>query len=93
MASTMEVVRSKSVRVNIGDFQHVDFFASMKMYDVAEIDAHRVSTALTINCARAVLADLIVHFAKRNKKYTAEQICRMYGLDVGPTKKAEADFG
>lgn len=89
MAKISEVVNSKSVKVNLGDYQSADFFVSMKSLEVA--DAKRTTAELEVLCTAAMLANLRGHFAARGKKLSDADICKRYGLKMPATKKD--DFG
>lgn len=90
MAKITEVVSSVTVKVNLGDYQSVDFFTSIKaevedgeLIAVANGKVHMIAVAAT-------LAKLRGHFAARGKKYTDDTLARMYGLRIPPT--AQKDF-
>ena len=88
MAKITEVVSSLSVKVNVGDYQSVDFFTSLKAEDVKPETAERTAAELNAFCNRNMVANLRAHFAARGKKLTTEEICKRYGLTV-PKKEAE----
>lgn len=89
----MEVSKSASAKVNLGDYQSADFFTSIKK----ELDdratpkeIQKFAAKLQSACNEALLNDLRAHFAARKKQYTDDQIRRMYGIPK-PTK--EPEFG
>ena len=88
MAKITEVVGSVTVRVNVGEYQSVDFFTSMKAVDIR--DADMVAISLQDKLVKATLAKLRSHFKARGKHFTDAQICRMYGLNP-PSN--EREFG
>lgn len=82
MAKIIEVVSSVTVKVNLGDYQSIDFFTSIKaeveegeMVAVANAAVHRTAVAAT-------RAKLQAHFAARGKKYSPETLAKMYGLPL-----------
>ena len=88
----IEAVSSVSVKVNLGDYQSIDFFTSIKaevgdgeLLAVVNASLHRVATAAT-------LAKLRAHFAARGKKMSDESLAKLYGLKIIPDKPPE-DFG
>lgn len=88
MAKITEVVSSISVKVNLGDYQSVDFFTSLKANDVKPTEAESTAAELNAFCNRNMIANLKAHFAVRNKKLSTADICKRYGL-VAP----KAEFG
>lgn len=90
----MEIVKSASAKVNLGDYQSADFFTSMKMVvddnRVKPKDIIKFAAGLQVLCNECLLNDLRGHFAARKKQYTDDQIRRMYGIPK-PTK--EPEFG
>lgn len=81
MAKIIEVVSSLAVKVNVGDYQSVDFFTSAKS-EVAPVgeDAEGVAAVTHKIVMDATLSKLRAHFRARGKKYDDATICRMYGL-------------
>lgn len=90
MAKITEAVSSLSVKVNVGDYQSVDFFGSLK----AEISDGEllavVQDKLNRTLHASMLARLRGHFRARGKKYDDATICKMYGLTP---PKPEPEFG
>jgi hypothetical protein len=89
MAKITEVVSSLAVKVNVGDYQSVDFFTSLKAEVEPTEDAARVGRALNDLCNSNMIANLLAHFAGRGKKLTTAEVCKRYGLK--PPK--EPEFG
>lgn len=87
MAKIVEVVSSMTVKVNVGDYQSVDFFTSMKAETTG--DSMKAIGELQTSLVLATLAKLRAHFKARGKKYTDEQICRIYGLAIPAKPKPE----
>lgn len=87
----IEVVKSGSVRVNLGDYQSVEFFASFKAEckDTIE-DLARTEESLDLLIASNLTRTLVNHYHRRGKKITAEQVAKQYGLNM---KKPGEDFG
>lgn len=80
---TVELVVSRTVRVNLGDYQSVDFFMSLKGEVESGDDLNKERRKLK-NAVEAGLAhDIQMHFVRRNKKASLEQITRRYGLYNG----------
>jgi hypothetical protein len=88
----MEIAKSASAKVNIGDYQSVDFFTSLKntIDDPTPKEVRRVAANLQAMCNECLLNDLRAHFAARKKQYSDDQIRRMYGI---PKPKTEPEFG
>ena len=80
-----------TVKVNVGDYQSVDFFAAMKSEVQGEAEARMESARLHKTLNEVMVGRLRAHMKARGKKYTDAQICRMYGLTLA-TKPAD-DFG
>lgn len=76
----VEVVVSRSVRVNLGNYEAVDFFVSMK----AEADEEDSATAVALDVRRkvesAIAKDIEIHFKKRGKKISEQDIRKRYGI-------------
>lgn len=92
----MEIVKSAAAKVNIGDYQSVDFFVSMKD-TLAGTKGRPAPTSGEIAlaasrlqqlCNELLLADLTAHFATRGKKYTADNVRKMFGIP-----KPQPEFG
>lgn len=86
MPKIVEVVSSMTVKVNVGDYQSVDFFTALK---AESPDALKATEELHALLNRATLSKLRAHFKARGKKYTDEQICRIYGLAIPAKPKPE----
>jgi hypothetical protein len=80
MAKVIEVVSSMTVKVNVGDYQSVDFFTSLKAEDVQ--DATKTAAMLQRQLNAITLAKLRAHFKARGKVRDDNSICRMYGLQI-----------
>ena len=91
MARITEEVGAITVKVNVGDYQSVDFFTSMKAEMQGGDDPEKIAAGLQAKLTASTLAKLRAHFKARGKKYTDEQICRMYGLAI--TAKPKGEFG
>lgn len=90
----MEVSKSASAKVNLGDYQSADFFVAIKkeLDDRATAkEIQQFAAKLQAACNEALLNDLRAHFATRGKKYTDDNIRRMYGIPK--SKPAENSFG
>jgi hypothetical protein len=72
-----EVVVSRSVRVNLGDFQGTELFVSMKDESDEPVKAQRRLRRLV---DQALIADLQRHFKARGKPISVEAICKRYGF-------------
>lgn len=82
MMKITEVVVSRTVRVNLGDYQSVDFFVSMKATpDGSNLEAVRAQ--LSQNVDMAVARDIAANFKRRGKGLSREQIAKRYGLNTG----------
>jgi len=85
MAKISEVVSSLAVKVNVGDYQSVDFFTSMKAAEVT--DPKTTATRLHQLTNAAMIDNLKAHFRARGKKLSTAEICKRYGL-----KSPEPEF-
>jgi hypothetical protein len=75
-----EVVVSRSVRVNLGDYQAVDFFVSMKA-EIDELDTPaEAALALRRHVEDAIATDIRVNFKKRGKVISEQDIRKRYGI-------------
>ena len=88
MAKITEVVSSLAVKVNVGDYQSVDFFTSIK----AEVkpfdeDASKVASLTYRLVNAAMISNLKAHFAARGKKLSTADICKRYGLQLPKEKE------
>lgn len=93
MAKLTEVVVARSVKVNLGDYQSIDFFASAKVENFTGQDNR---LAVIDDTGRrledALAAQILASYKTRGKKATLEQIKRRYGL-TGVANTDEEDFG
>lgn len=80
-----DIVQSRAVKVNLGDYQSTDFFTSMTA-EVTPEDKGSV-TILRRLVDRAMLANLSAHFKARGKPLSKEDICKRYGLTVEEISK------
>jgi len=84
-----EITKSVSAKVNLGNYQSLDFFVSMKM-ELETEDANEiaiVANTLRACCNETMLNDLREHFKARGKAISDKQIRRQFGL------AAEDEFG
>lgn len=79
-----ETVVSRTVRVNLGDYQSIDFFQSCKVEDFADVKEARRRIGNTVEAGLA--ADIQRHFARRGKKVSLEDVGKRYGLHTGKVK-------
>lgn len=77
-----EVVVSRSVRVNLGDYQATDFFVSMKAEPGDGEKSRDVARSLRRVVDRAIVKNISAHFRGRGQKQTPEQICKKYGFSM-----------
>lgn len=84
---TVELVVSRTVRINLGDYQHVDFFASLKGEVESGDDLNKERRKLKNQVEAGLAHDIQLHFARRNKKVSLEQVTRRYGLYNGKDAK------
>lgn len=76
-----EIVISRSVRVNTGNYEGTDHFISMKA-EIDELDDEPSAAAeLNAHVERAMVAQLVRAYKVRGKKdMTAEKVARYHGL-------------
>lgn len=77
---TTEVVVSRTVRVNTGNYEGTEHFVSMKAV-LDELDDEASATEeLSAHVNRAILTQLSLSYAVRGKNMTTEKIARHHGL-------------
>lgn len=76
---TIEVAVSRTVKVNLGDYESTDFFVSMKD-DATEETVAEVRKKLRRTINTALANDIFLHFKKRGKKVSLQSVKRRYGL-------------
>lgn len=83
-----EIVKSAAAKVNLGDYQSVDFFTSLKRVIEDDVPFEAVAAELQEAANACLLNDLREHFKARKKIYTDDQIRRMFGIP-----KPKPEFG
>lgn len=77
---SVEVVKSRSVRVNLGNYESTDFFVSVK----AEVDDDETRSSVARSLRKTVDASLIedisAHFIARGKTLSKNAIAKKYGF-------------
>ncbi|MFL9499193.1 hypothetical protein ACJMQP_03965 [Rhodopseudomonas palustris] len=80
MAEVTEVVVSQTVRVNLGDYESVDFFVSMKATLNEDDTARAVAAALRADVQSSLVNAIGANFKARGRTVTAASIQKQYGL-------------
>jgi len=78
----VEIVVSRTVRVNLGDYESSDFFVSMKAAIEDGEKPRVVSRMLRRVVDRAIVENIQAHFRGRGKPRTPQQICTRYGFSM-----------
>ena len=83
-----EIVVSRSVRVNTGNYEGIEHFVSMKA-ELDELDDETsVTTELNAKVERTLVAQLHRSYQVRGKKdMTPEKVARHHGLSYLPKKE------
>lgn len=82
MAVVKEIVCSRSVRVNTGQYEGTELFVSMKaeLDELDDIETEETDLARTVE--RAMLRQLIANYRVRGKNLTPALIAKQHGLGL-----------
>ena len=75
-----EVIVSRTVKCNTGDYESTDHFISMKADVEGEEDAMQVRKDLTHLVEKSMVGVLLTHYKARGKNVNADFVIRRHGL-------------
>lgn len=77
----LEIVVSRSVKVNLGDYQSTDFFVSAKV-ETPDGKTGNARKQAVLTLEKGIADDIHAHFKRRGKKASLSDIRKRYGLAV-----------
>jgi len=85
MSEIKEVVVSQTVKVNLGDYQSVDFFVSAKVElspgdSKAALGPEKIMRQTRMRLEDMLAGDILRHMKTRGKALSLEQVRKRYGL-------------
>ena len=83
---TIEICRSYSRKVNLGNFENIDFFCSAKQ-EVPEQDFKKASQKLTKLCEQEVEFDIQAYYTAKEEAKRKAVAEKLLGKQVDPTKQ------
>jgi hypothetical protein len=87
MAEVKEIVISRSVRINTGNYEGLEHFISMKA-ELGEFDdVAEEALKLSAKIERALVTQLARSYKVRKKSMTVSEIARHHGLSYVPKEK------
>ena len=80
MARITEIAVSRSVKLNLGDYESTDLFTSMKVELEPEDDAVEERKKLVQTVERAMVAQTLAHLKARSKAVDRAYVIKRYGF-------------